>query len=59
MAIQIHTFVLCSLTALFPKYAMVAWLRVFLPELSSPLEFFILQSTNREADDVQIERTGS
>ena len=28
-------------------------------EFSFPLEFFILHSSNREADDVQIERKGS
>ena len=32
---------------------------ILLPEFSFPLEFFISHSTDREADDVQTERTGS
>ena len=32
---------------------------IFLLEFSFPLKFFILQSTNREADDVQMEQRGS
>ena len=70
IAIQIHTFVLCNLTVLFPIYVMGASLQcdyvskgTFSSDIllldfffSFSLELIILHSTNREADEVQLER---
>ena len=72
IAIQIHTFVLCNLTVLFPIYVMGASLQCdyvskgtfssgvllldFFLSFSFSLELVILHSTNREADEVQLEQ---